>query len=57
MDDAIAFEKALTGKSRAKKVALIEETNLRWNDVAWDWVAPEEHPGSAGESASRGDSE
>lgn len=41
MDDAIAFEKALKGTSRAKKIALIEGTNPRWNDLAWDWFAPE----------------
>lgn len=37
MDDAIAWEKALKGKTRAKKVALIEEINPRWNDLAWNW--------------------
>jgi putative endonuclease len=37
MDDAIAWEKALKGKSRAKKIALIEARNPRWNDLAWDW--------------------
>jgi len=37
MDDAIAWEKALKGKTRAKKMALIEERNPRWNDLAWDW--------------------
>lgn len=36
-DDAIAREKQLKGKSRAKKVALIEARNPRWNDLAWDW--------------------
>ncbi len=36
-DDAIAWEKALKGKTRAKKVALIEEINPRWNDLAWNW--------------------
>ncbi len=40
MDDAIAWEKALKGKTRAKKVALIEERNPRWNDLAWDWFEP-----------------
>ncbi len=40
MDDAIAWEKALKGKTRAKKVALIEERNPRWNDLAWNWFEP-----------------
>jgi predicted GIY-YIG superfamily endonuclease len=37
MDDAIAWEKAIKGKSRAKKIALIEEANPKWNDLAWNW--------------------
>ncbi len=37
MDDAIAWENSLNGKSRAKKTALIEERNPRWNDLAWNW--------------------
>ena len=37
MDDAIAFEKKVKGKGRAFKLALIEETNPRWNDLAWNW--------------------
>ena len=37
MDDAIAWEKALKGKTRAKKMGLVEERNPRWNDLAWDW--------------------
>lgn len=37
MDDAIAWEKVVKGKSRAKKIALIEEQNPRWNDLAWNW--------------------
>jgi putative endonuclease len=37
IDDAIAWEKSLKGKTRAKKVALIEEQNPRWNDLAWNW--------------------
>jgi putative endonuclease len=35
--DAIAREKALKTKARAKKVALIEADNPRWNDLAWSW--------------------
>ena len=41
MDDAIAWEKALKGKTRAKKIALIEERNPRWNDLAWNWFDAE----------------
>ena len=37
IDDAIAWEKALKGKTRAKKIAVIEERNPRWNDLVWDW--------------------
>lgn len=37
MDDALAWEKSLKGNTRAKKVALIEEQNPRWNDLAWNW--------------------
>jgi putative endonuclease len=37
MGDAIAWEKAIKGKSRAKKIALIEEANPKWNDLAWNW--------------------
>ena len=37
IDDAIAWEKAIKGKTRAKKIALIEERNPRWNDLAWNW--------------------
>jgi putative endonuclease len=36
-DDAIAREKSLKRKSRAKKLALIAEQNPRWNDLAWNW--------------------
>jgi len=53
IEDAIAWEKALKGKTRAKKLALIAEQNPRWNDLAWDWYG--EHPPSA-DSASHGDS-
>lgn len=37
VDDAIAFEKKLKGKDRAFKLALIEDKNPRWNDLAWNW--------------------
>ena len=56
IDDAIAFEKSLKGKSRAKKIAMIEEVNPRWNDLAWNWFETEEIVGLADDSASRGDS-
>jgi hypothetical protein len=36
-----------------KKIALIEESNPRWNDLAWDWFGPEEIIGFADDSASR----
>ena len=31
------WEKALKGKSRLKKIGLVEEQNPRWNDLAWNW--------------------
>jgi putative endonuclease len=37
IDDAIAWEKLLKKKSRAKKIKLIEQQNPRWNDLAWNW--------------------
>jgi putative endonuclease len=48
MDDAIAWEKALKGKTRKKKVTLIEERNPRWNDLAWDWFTPDDFPDNGG---------
>jgi predicted GIY-YIG superfamily endonuclease len=62
IDDAIAWEKALKGKTRAKKIAVIEERNPRWNDLAWNWygdLPAEEAPpavASAVTCSSRGDS-
>ncbi|MDQ3539131.1 MAG: GIY-YIG nuclease family protein [Chloroflexota bacterium] len=44
IDDAIAWEKAVKGKPRAKKVALIEERNPRWNDLAWNWFDDAQAP-------------
>jgi putative endonuclease len=35
--DAIAREKQLKGWRRAKKVALIEAHNPRWEDLSADW--------------------
>jgi len=37
IEDAIAWEKSLKGKARAKKIAAIEAQNPRWNDLAWNW--------------------
>jgi putative endonuclease len=37
--NAIAREKQLKGWSRAKKIALIESTNPRWEDLAEKWGA------------------
>lgn len=36
--DAIAREKQLKGWRRAKKNALIAETNPRWDDLAAEWL-------------------
>ncbi len=46
MDDAIAWQKSIKGKTRAKKMALIEERNPRWNDLAWNWYGDEESAAS-----------
>ena len=61
IDDAIAYEKSLKGKSRAKKIALSAAANPRCNDLAWNWYATEEiHDGTEVSpsriSASPGDS-
>ena len=36
---AIAREKQIKGWDRAKKVALIESSNLHWDDLPADWYA------------------
>ena len=36
---AIGREKQLKGWARRKKIALIESTNLRWEDLAEKWGA------------------
>jgi putative endonuclease len=36
---AIAREKQIKGWSRAKKLALIEENNPQWIDLAASWIA------------------
>jgi len=41
IDDAIAHEKYVKGKSRAWKMGLIEQANPRWNDLAWNWFKGE----------------
>jgi putative endonuclease len=56
MDDAIAWEKAIKGKTRQKKIALIEEQNPRWNDLAWNWFDSVASPPTPSSSASHGDS-
>ena len=40
--NAIAREKQLKGWVRAKKIALIEKTNLTWIDLSEKWFTPEE---------------
>ena len=38
VDDAIAREKQIKGWRRAKKVALIESMNPRWDDLSRTWA-------------------
>jgi putative endonuclease len=40
VDAALAREKQLKGWLRAKKVALIESENPRWEDLAAAWFEP-----------------
>jgi putative endonuclease len=42
--DAIAREKQIKGWLRRKKIALIEEHNGTWKDLAWDWFRPSPSP-------------
>ena len=42
--DAISAEKRIRGWSRAKKVALIESMNPRWEDLSEGWYAEEPVP-------------
>jgi putative endonuclease len=44
---AIAREKQLKGWARAKKIALIESKNLRWEDFAEKWGAQMAFAGEA----------
>lgn len=39
IQEAIAREKQLKGKSRAKKIALIQKENPKWLDLAADWFS------------------
>ncbi len=41
IDDAIAREKQIKGWLRRKKVALIEQCNGTWKDLAWGWFDSE----------------
>ncbi len=43
---AIAREKHIKGWTRAKKVALIESMNPRWEDLSESWSAPTQPPDS-----------
>jgi len=54
--DAIAWEKAVKGKTRRKKIDLIETQNPRWNDLAWNWFDGGVSAPTASSSASHGDS-
>ena len=44
MREAIAREKQIKGWTRAKKVALIEEMNPYWDDLAAGWYADPPEP-------------
>jgi putative endonuclease len=35
--DAIEYEKRIKGWTRAKKIALIEDVNPEWRDLAGEW--------------------
>jgi putative endonuclease len=41
VNEAIAAEKRIKGWTRAKKIALIEAMNPRWEDIAADWYSEE----------------
>jgi putative endonuclease len=42
IDNAIATEKKLKGWLRARKIALIEQTNSAWEDLSTDWFTSEQ---------------
>ena len=44
VDEAIACEKRLKGWTRAKKIALIEELNPHWDDLAEGWFTEQNEP-------------
>jgi len=52
IDDAIAWEKAIKGKARQKKIARIEAQNPRWNVLAWNWFDDGEVPPTPSSSSS-----
>ena len=43
--DAIAREKQIKGWIRAKKLALVTESNPDWNDLGEQWFGPVDAPG------------
>ncbi len=51
--DAVTRERRLEGWTRAKKVALIESQNPRWQDLARNWGRPMALPGEAIRDAER----
>jgi putative endonuclease len=42
IDNAIAMEKKLKGWLRARKIALIEEENISWQDLSAGWYTQEQ---------------
>ena len=38
--DAIEREKRIKGWTRAKKLALVEDSNPTWQDLAEEWLGP-----------------
>ena len=42
VNNAIATEKKLKGWLRAKKIALVEEKNPRWDDLSAEWFTEEQ---------------
>jgi putative endonuclease len=51
--EAIAGEKRIKGWTRAKKVALIEETNPYWDDLSAGWYASSKHGSQESDSSLR----
>jgi putative endonuclease len=48
---AIAREKQIKGWSRAKEVALIEEMNPEWDELAATWYSGSQHPARHSDSS------